>query len=248
MTFAVFPTSLSARGPRTAASVLAGRGSNPRAVGLLGGVSDMGHNSDCREFLTPNFGGDVSDKGASPLSFGARQQSGPGRRYVPRSLDLAGRLEYFTHRPSGDGSDACWLWLGTRDGQGYGRIHWRGRDRQAHRLSLELHLGRSLRPDEVTRHRSTCSKLCVRPTHLQPGSAADNNRDKVEAGRQPRGEGSASARLTESKVMAIRARGEGQNFEATGREFGITGRQVAYIVRGQRWRHLPLTPSPEARS
>jgi len=176
---------------------------------------------------------------------GARKRS-----YVPRSLGLADRLAYFTHRPDGDGNDDCWLWLGTRDGDGYGRVHWRGTGRQAHRMALELRLGRALRADEVTRHRASCSRLCVRPTHLQPGTIADNVQDMVVAGTHARGERIASAKLTAAQVLAIRAGGAGQNFEAVGRAYGISGRAVSLIVAGKRWKHLPLAPShlpaPEA--
>lgn len=179
-----------------------------------------------------------------------KDQCGARRRYVARSLGLADRLAWFTKRPDGDGQDECWLWTGTRDGDGYGRIHWRGRDQQAHRMALQLRLGRDLRADEVTRHRATCSKLCVRPTHLQPGTIGDNNRDNIEAGRHAFGERSGTAKLTEEQARLIREGGEEQNFEATGRVYGISGRHVANIVRGRTWKHLPLSArlTTEARS
>jgi hypothetical protein len=164
------------------------------------------------------------------------------RKYARGSL--VERMAHFTVVPAGGDPSACWLWTGTQDGDGYGRICFGGREHQAHRVALELYIGRKLERHEVTRHGRDCSRLCVRGSHLQPGTVADNNRDKCEHGRQPRGEKIKSSKLTEAQVREIIAIGHAEPYEATGARFGVTGRQVANIVKGKRWAHV----SAEARS
>src|SRR5688572_24383288 len=71
----IIPTTSSlARGPRKAASVLAGRGDyiRPWTAVLLG---EMRQDMERRESLSPNQGGDASHKDASPFAFGAGQES-----------------------------------------------------------------------------------------------------------------------------------------------------------------------------
>ena len=62
--------------------------------------------------------------------------------------------------------DDCWLWTGSRDPAGYGRLYSRGRILRAHRLSYEIHVGpipTGLVIDHLCRNTS-----CVNPTHLEP--------------------------------------------------------------------------------
>jgi hypothetical protein len=148
-----------------------------------------------------------------------------------RDVRFWGKVDWFA------GPGACWPWLGGIGFDGYGRFHYGQSETVAHRYSLELALGRRLGPGEVARH--TCHRRdCVNPAHLLPGTKADNSQDMVLAGRSLRGERNPRGKLTEAQVVAIRETvphmGRGR-FERVGRAYGITGRQVAYLVRGQRW-------------
>src|SRR5689334_4116509 len=58
----------------------------------------------------------------------------------------------------------CWLWLGSRDDKGYGRLDRNKRIARAHRLAWELTHGPI--PDGlVVRHRCD-NPPCVNPAHL----------------------------------------------------------------------------------
>lgn len=144
------------------------------------------------------------------------------------------------------GPDACWLFNGRPDDDGYGRFSFQGRDVAVHRVALEQRLGRALAPGEVARH--IChSRLCGNGSHLIPGTIADNNRDTVEAGRQARGETAGAAKLTAAQVaeilLLVPSMGYGR-YELLGRRYGVSGREISYIAKGRRWKHLPSPVAP----
>jgi hypothetical protein len=91
----------------------------------------------------------------------------------------------------------CWLWKGTIASNGYGKLHFNGRQLQAHRVSYYLHHG-AIPEQLLVLHRCDV-RLCCNPAHLWTGSHRDNTRDCVDKGRwNPR------RKLTESDVLRIR--------------------------------------------
>jgi hypothetical protein len=108
----------------------------------------------------------------------------------------------------------CLLWLAGKDKDGYGKFQITGRGKRfqgdspvqkhvrAHKLAWELAHG-PLGPGLVLRH--TCdTPACCEIEHLLPGTQADNRRDCVARGREPRGEAKPLAVLTEELVREIR--------------------------------------------
>ena len=85
-----------------------------------------------------------------------------------------------------DPETGCILWVKATNGV-YGNMPeyvspGKSRQQYAHRVALELKLGRSLQPGEVARH-SCDTPLCVNPDHLSVGSAQDNSNDMVSRRR-----------------------------------------------------------------
>ena len=69
-------------------------------------------------------------------------------------------------------SDGCMLWVGARDGRGYGDFYYNGSVGQAHRYSYEYFVGpipKGLALDHLCR-----TPLCVRPDHLEPVTWREN--------------------------------------------------------------------------
>ena len=139
------------------------------------------------------------------------------------------------------GPDACWPWHGRKDGDGYGRLWFDYAPHQAHKVALELALGRKLGSGEVTRH--VCpgggNRACCNPAHLEPGTVADNNRDAVKQGRQARGEKKAGRRLTTAQVEEIRRTAAPGRYEEIGRRYGVSGKTISNIARGLKWKAAP---------
>jgi len=157
----------------------------------------------------------------------------------------------------------CWSWTGAIHHTGYGVLDVDGRQWRAHRLSYVLARG-PVPDDEVVRHKCD-NRWCVRPSHLETGTQADNIRDRDQRGRTARGErhgtrtkpGSnksgdehwarakperlargerqGSAKLTEANVAEIRESPETR--PALARRFGVTRQRIGQIQRGQGWKH-----------
>lgn len=100
-------------------------------------------------------------------------------------------------------TDACWLWIGTINVYGYGQIHTHGKSVLAHRILWILTHNGELAQNLQVCH-SCDNKRCVNPSHLFLGTNEDNHRDKMQKGRQARGESIGAAKLSTSEVMQIR--------------------------------------------
>lgn len=78
-------------------------------------------------------------------------------------------------------SPMCWLWLGSLDGNGYGRIHHHGRRQGAHRVMWQLVCG-DIPVGLFVLHSCDVQK-CVRPDHLFLGTQKDNMQDWTRKGK-----------------------------------------------------------------
>lgn len=137
------------------------------------------------------------------------------------------------------GPDECWPWTGNSDKDGYGLIGYQRRNLRAHRVAYETETGEAIPAGLVVRH-ACDNPPCQNPRHLSLGTHADNIRDKIERGRQPRGEGKALAqfrrRLTDDQVAAIRAHGA-PNFGDKARlaeAYGVSDEHIRRILNGTR--------------
>ncbi len=89
---------------------------------------------------------------------------------------IACALENYEPEPN----TGCWLWLGRRDDEGYGRFKANG-VRLAHR-EFYLHHRGAIPDGHDVLHRCD-TPACVNPNHLFTGTHADNMRDMIKKGR-----------------------------------------------------------------
>lgn len=126
----------------------------------------------------------------------------------------------------------CWGWMGPlRSRSGYGRISIGQISYPAHRVSYSLYKG-SIPYGMLVRH--TCdSPPCTNPLHLLVGTYSDNIMDKFARGY----EGRPRAKLTWEQVEEIRRKyaATPYNKAALGREYGVTGQAIGYIVSNKQW-------------
>lgn len=132
-------------------------------------------------------------------------------------------------------TDACIEWPYSTRSDGYGALRHEGRIRPAHQVALILVGRQPPGPGEDTRH--LCGvRLCVNPRHLEVGTRAENEADKVAQGRTPRGDRHWNARLTAADVRAIRASTAPRRVLAE--RYGISPTNVTNIRKRHTWTWL----------
>lgn len=132
-------------------------------------------------------------------------------------------------------SGKCWEWQAGITQIGYGHFWFKGRKQSAHRIAWELTNG------EIPNGLYVChrcdNRKCVNPEHLFLATNQENTMDKVNKGRQAKGQRNGRAKLTIEQVSYIRSRYTqgGISQKALGQEMGIGQAQIKRILKGEQW-------------
>lgn len=165
------------------------------------------------------------------------------------------RLDSKTNKSGGP--DACWPWIGSTNGKGYGQfLMGPGKPRRiflAHRLAYFLSTG--VDPGSMCVCHKCDNPLCQNPAHLWLGTKIQNLHDCMAKGRftngdvhhwrrHPerimRGETNRQSKLTDAKVIEIRrlyATGEFTH-EDIAAQFGVSRTAVLNVVNRISWAHV----------
>lgn len=134
----------------------------------------------------------------------------------------------------------CWPWTGsTMVRGGYGQLNDRNRLLKAHRVSWELHFG--FIPKGLMIRHMCHNPICCNPSHLLPGTAAENHEDMRKANRMyvphaSRGSANSHAKLRDEDVMFIRQ--SGLPGVVLAKKFGVSKANISRIQLGKSWKHL----------
>lgn len=153
------------------------------------------------------------------------------------------------------GRDACWLFTGSHNSDGYGSLRIGTKTIGAHIIAYELQRGRVPRGKQV--HHTCDVRDCVRGKHLWTGTQRQNIADRVAKGRNgaargqkngrythpesvPRGEDHARAKLTTADIRKIRKLLDlhAASMQELGRTFGVTKWNIASIKSRRTWKHI----------
>jgi hypothetical protein len=156
-------------------------------------------------------------------------------------LTIAERFWSYVSAPDENG---CRHWRAARHhARNYGLFKVRkGVQVTAHSFAWRLTYQGPVHPDAaVFRHScdvhyptgSTAYRPCCEPSHVWPGTTADNMADKMERGREARGERCGSAKLSDAAVDAMRAAlAAGRRQIDIAADFGVTQGYVSKVKRG----------------
>ena len=81
----------------------------------------------------------------------------------------------------------CWIWIGMKQPNGYGRFRIAGRNFPAHRVSFVL-AGGTFDRGPIVLHGPCNRRDCVNPLHLSSGTQKQNIADKERDGTVARGD------------------------------------------------------------
>jgi hypothetical protein len=148
------------------------------------------------------------------------------------------RTRLLLHREVAE--NGCWLWTGTKDKLGYGRMTEIKKGSLVHRVSYQEFVG-PIAPGEFVCHNCPGgdNPSCFNPEHLYVGTAQDNNSDTVRKGRFSVGEGHYATTLSGDDVREIRRRREsGERQKDLAREYKVDPATISNIIKGVTWKHL----------
>lgn len=138
--------------------------------------------------------------------------------------------------------DGCRIWIHGRNRAGYGTVKLPAKKKPglAHRVALELKLGRAIGDGLCALH-SCDNPPCCNPDHLTEGTHMDNVNDKVGKGRQSKlqGETHGSSKLTETQVMDILRDATMFTQQEMSDRYNVSRPTISDILRGKSWKHIP---------
>ena len=133
-------------------------------------------------------------------------------------------------------ADACKIWDGTYDSNGYPRYKSGGRSWYVHRAVYEDFHGR-LEPGEKV-YRVCGDKRCINAMHLVTTKPATKGKR-----RRP-----GTAKLTARRVRAIRTAWAGPDRPsqaALARQHKVSRSAISLVVRGVTWTDVVVSPAPQ---
>ena len=169
----------------------------------------------------------------------ARKRARDNERYrklVGREVGNSGRPantpDVLWSKVDKKGENDCWMWLGYKNKEGYGRTWINDRGYYAHRVIFDLAYPNTitLNAPESTSDSGfllhTCDNpSCCNPKHLFVGTHADNMADKVAKNRSPDFSGGKGPRckLSMSQAQEIRKlRKQGVSARELAKQYGIS--------------------------
>lgn len=126
----------------------------------------------------------------------------------------------------------CWNCVSHCDnGDGYRIIGIKGRNIRLHRFIYEMFNGKIKKGMQI---RHTCdNRKCINPDHLLSGTHMDNMIDKMERGRQAKGEYHGRAKLTKEQVTEIF-----NSLDTTrvlAKKYNVDQANISCIKKGKNW-------------
>lgn len=142
--------------------------------------------------------------------------------------------ERFREKVERGDDDECWEWTGSTS-RGYGKFHYDGRNRQAHRVALLLR-DVDIDGEQVNHHCD--NRSCVNPAHLYVGDQSENIEDAYSRNRRTStGESNPNAKLDAGDVRDIRDRSD-EEYQKLADEYEVSVSLIEKVVSRRVWGDL----------
>lgn len=154
----------------------------------------------------------------------------------PQHMKLEKKIKNIEYKVTENG---CWeITSHLSKSYGYTILREKGNNKKkilAHRYFYEKKYG-EIHSEIILRHKCDNS-LCVNPEHLEPGTHADNVRDRVERNRSAIGEKHGRSKITEDDVRFIRQNTTLTNTEL-GKMFDVNPKVIKMVKEFKTWKHV----------
>lgn len=147
--------------------------------------------------------------------------------------------DIFSNYYSPEPMSGCWIWVNSRDKNGYGQFGKpvrtkNGSSRKAHRISWMLY-NQGIDDGFLVCHHCD-NPSCVNPDHLFVGSQKQNLADCSRKGRTLTGEKCPTSKLKESQVLSILS--DDDKISNIAVKFNVHYMTIWDIKNGRRWKYL----------
>lgn len=145
--------------------------------------------------------------------------------------------------------DDCWNWTGQffkRGGYGRFSITENGRNVRLRANRVAYYFSTGNYSEDLYVCHSCDNPKCCNPKHFFLGTHPQNQQDKVEKGRTPKGTGHFYHILTEKQVEEARHRCLvlGETRASVAKLFNVKYYTVVCAVLGRNWKHVPMPTIP----
>lgn len=149
--------------------------------------------------------------------------------------------ERFWSKVSKISDDNCWLWLGDKISNGYGRFSLKNKKYLAHRFAFSLDNNIPINNIDCFICHTCDNRLCVNPRHLFKGTNSDNMVDMYRKGRgnDNKGEKHGASKLTDAEVLKIRQLCiTGISQQKIASMYNVSQSLITNIKLNKTWKHL----------
>lgn len=137
------------------------------------------------------------------------------------------------------GQDECIFWPYSRNADGYGQMHIKGKSTLAHRVVATMKFGPPKLPSHQCAHLCGNGHLgCVNPRHLVWATVKENIGHKKRHGTHLLGEDVGTSKLTEADVREIRGFAEVSPRSELAAKFKVSQSTIDRVLNGDCWGHV----------
>jgi hypothetical protein len=134
--------------------------------------------------------------------------------------------------------NGCWVFQGSLNQNGYGRVRIKSKDYIAHRLIAHIAIRPLTSELQVVAHKCD-NPSCINPEHLFITTSAGNTLDRHLKGRTAHGSKHPSSKINDDivkQIIHLYSTGVSQN--KISKMFNISQSLVSNIIHKKTWKHV----------